>query len=304
MTSMQSLASSSKKYIDDLDFDSVDDYLRIHYDESKKIYDRIEFHLSRHGDFEYSCEEGYDYLSNDSKILIDNDGWDAGYWEVYYRIQKEDSTNIFIFSENNPDGSDISDKLVIKIRNDSYNVIFNRPFNIVRILPDGEIINLFGRDRLPKELPDTVISDRTYKVREYVPFLCYTLSDTESFELEKSISYNQKFSVGWAKSKRRKIIVDKITKTESFLFETYRQFPETSLRFLSKIDLSIYSKEQLRIMRNEIFADYGYAFDDDILKWQYEQLGWYVEEDKDVQDDLSEIEIHNISLIKQIEDSN
>ena len=99
------------------------------------------------------------------------------------------------------------------------------------------------------------------------------------------------------------MITDKLSKNELFLFETYRQFPETSLRYLSKSDLSIYSNEELRIMRNEIFADYGYAFDDDLLKWQYEQLGWYKAEDKNVEADLSEIEISNIRLIREIENT-
>jgi hypothetical protein len=292
--------AKSKKYLFDFDFDGQEDYLSINFNDSLNNYDKIEFYLSTQGAFEFHSNQGYEYMPNYSGILADNDGWESSYWELFYWIKKDNSTNLFIFSEKN-DMNALNVHQVFRITNKSFHVPFRKPFEIVKVLPKGEVVNLFGLENKVDFLSDTVINGRSYRVRKYVPYVCYSLDTIESFEHEKSISYNLKFAVGWAKSDRRRVINDKITKRDSFLFETYRQFPETSLRFLTKSDLSIYSNDELRIMRNEIFADYGYPFDDDILKWQYEKLGWYKEEDKDVQSDLSLIEIRNIALIKEIE---
>lgn len=110
------------------------------------------------------------------------------------------------------------------------------------------------------------------------------------------------FGIGWAKSKMRRVIKDQKTGEEKFLFETYRAYPETSLRVLTERELSIYAEEELRLMRNELFADYGYIFNDSYLSWYFEQQHWYKPKGKDVSMHLSDIEKINIAHIKQMEE--
>jgi hypothetical protein len=58
-----------------------------------------------------------------------------------------------------------------------------------------------------------------------------------------------------------------------------------------------YSINELDIMRNEIFADYGYNFKSE--KWQeyFSQFSWYKPKYDNVDDQLTEIDKHNIKVI-------
>ncbi|NQY04869.1 MAG: YARHG domain-containing protein [Flavobacteriaceae bacterium] len=63
---------------------------------------------------------------------------------------------------------------------------------------------------------------------------------------------------------------------------------------------SHYSIEDLDIMRNEIFAEYGYKFKTD--KWiaYFDSKPWYEPKHDNVDDLLSEIEKHNVTLILEV----
>ena len=65
--------------------------------------------------------------------------------------------------------------------------------------------------------------------------------------------------------------------------------------------LSCYSKTQLKIMRNEIFARHGYIFKSEEMKSYFEKRSWYRPEKEDVTNDLTELEKLNIQLIQQYE---
>ena len=74
-------------------------------------------------------------------------------------------------------------------------------------------------------------------------------------------------------------------------------------RLLSDQDLIGYSKEELRIMRNWIFARHGYAFKSKDLQNYFSQFDWYQPQytDTDVSYMLTDIEKKNIELIKRYE---
>lgn len=63
------------------------------------------------------------------------------------------------------------------------------------------------------------------------------------------------------------------------------------------------SKEELRIMRNEIFARYGYIFKSQDLKTYFEKQKWYKPLSENVEDKLTEIDKKNIALILEYEKS-
>lgn len=71
---------------------------------------------------------------------------------------------------------------------------------------------------------------------------------------------------------------------------------------LSAKELSGYSAEELRILRNAIFASHGYIFKSDDLKEYFAQFDWYNPAYKDVTARLSPIEKKNIATIKAMED--
>ncbi len=78
-------------------------------------------------------------------------------------------------------------------------------------------------------------------------------------------------------------------------------FPQASKRLLTSSDLSALGKQDLKIMRNEIFARHGYIFKTQEMKSYFENQSWYSGQYNDVISMLSAIEMQNIELIKRYE---
>jgi len=70
---------------------------------------------------------------------------------------------------------------------------------------------------------------------------------------------------------------------------------------LTREILSAYTKEQLRIIRNEIFARYGYIFRDNEMRTYFGQQPWYEPKLENVDKYLSEREQKNIILLRELE---
>ncbi|MFY7669473.1 YARHG domain-containing protein [Tenacibaculum sp. MEBiC06402] len=77
---------------------------------------------------------------------------------------------------------------------------------------------------------------------------------------------------------------------------------EASTRKLSIAELNKMSLQDLKLMRNEIFARYGYTFKKggEMDKY-FKNKEWYRAEHRNVERFLTEIEFHNLKLIKQKE---
>lgn len=78
-------------------------------------------------------------------------------------------------------------------------------------------------------------------------------------------------------------------------------FKVASVRFLNDSDLETLSKAELRLMRNEIFARYGYIFNDIKLQAYFTKQDWYKPKSRDVLELLTDIEKNNIRLIQKFE---
>lgn len=82
------------------------------------------------------------------------------------------------------------------------------------------------------------------------------------------------------------------------------QLATTSMQFLTEDDIYSYSTEDLALIRNEIFARYGYKFKEkgkfDIY---FKNQNWYQRKYKEVISFLTDIELHNLSVIKEVEES-
>lgn len=79
------------------------------------------------------------------------------------------------------------------------------------------------------------------------------------------------------------------------------EYPDASLKVLTSSDLSGFSKRELKIMRNEIFARHGYIFKTDDMKKHFASKQWYEPKYNDVNNMLTEIEKQNIRTIQQLE---
>ncbi|MEO1055154.1 MAG: YARHG domain-containing protein, partial [Bacteroidota bacterium] len=82
------------------------------------------------------------------------------------------------------------------------------------------------------------------------------------------------------------------------------KFPQASTTILDEEELKSWPSEDLQIMRNEIFARYGYTFRPNGKMDQYfRKQSWYKAHHKDVNSFLTSIEQKNIQLIRKEEKS-
>lgn len=78
-------------------------------------------------------------------------------------------------------------------------------------------------------------------------------------------------------------------------------YPQASERLLTADELVNMSQENLRIMRNEIYARHGYIFQKEDMKQYFNAKSWYRPSNSNVNNLLSEIEKQNIALIRRYE---
>jgi hypothetical protein len=78
-------------------------------------------------------------------------------------------------------------------------------------------------------------------------------------------------------------------------------FPEASTRLLTEDDVNNAYKEDLRIMRNEIYARHGYSFKLKDMRQHFDFETWYMPFSTDVRKKLTPIELKNATLIKRYE---
>ena len=81
--------------------------------------------------------------------------------------------------------------------------------------------------------------------------------------------------------------------------------PDSDSRYLSADELAAYSKDQLRLARNEIYARHGRRFSDEALQAYFDSCSWYrgtvAPENFDV-NVLNDYEKENLLTIKDVED--
>ena len=100
--------------------------------------------------------------------------------------------------------------------------------------------------------------------------------------------------------KENEIVVEKPVVNNN-IPSVYGRFPQASERLLTDSDLRYLSKEELKIMRNEIFARHGYIFQTEAMKTYFRNQSWYSPLYSNVNAMLTGIEHKNIALIKSYE---
>ena len=84
-------------------------------------------------------------------------------------------------------------------------------------------------------------------------------------------------------------------------YRTADNFDWLSERYATADDLEWRSKDELRIMRNWIFARHGYSFKSEDLQEYFSQFPWYYPESTNVTHLLNQVEKANIEKIKKYE---
>ena len=89
---------------------------------------------------------------------------------------------------------------------------------------------------------------------------------------------------------------------KNFKYDTsLGKYPDCSSRLLTAEDVNNAFKEELRYMRNEIYARHGYSFKLREMREMFESEEWYMPVATDVRKKLSVIEVKNEKLIKNFE---
>jgi len=78
-------------------------------------------------------------------------------------------------------------------------------------------------------------------------------------------------------------------------------YPQSSSRLLKVADVENMHPQELRIMRNEIYARHGYCFRMTDMREHFNNVEWYMPVSVDVATNLTQIEQKNEALIKRYE---
>ena len=241
-----------------------------------------------------------------------------------------DSIRTFQFSNVK---NEIDSKLFSIIKfNNSYYMFVNQPsygccasiFWIVQTNKDG--VSKQSLDFRPEEIADidsdnkldligykndryNLVTLTQFELISYSPYKIYTQLDT--FCVNRTISDKMNAQLikrfgEFPEKERYYMVINPDNDTLVLDYETAkhkysRLYPDLSIKKLKKHSVSWREKEELRLMRNEIFAAYGYIFSSPDLMEHFESTEWYVPISKNVNDKLSEIEKHNINLIREHE---
>ncbi len=81
------------------------------------------------------------------------------------------------------------------------------------------------------------------------------------------------------------------------------QYPYTSMKLVLPSQLDFFTKAQLRVMRNEIYARHGYVFSSADLKAHFSKMSWYKPLNDNSKVQLSQLEQLNVDLIKAWENN-
>lgn len=125
-----------------------------------------------------------------------------------------------------------------------------------------------------------------------------------TFNLRKSyFEYNPKRSVEMLRYEW--LLNEDDPNTEDNEYETLTEAAykfNASTTLLKEEDISNMYMADLEVMRNAIYARHGYSFPNRRMRYLFDKISWYVPVSIDVRDDLTEIELANIQLLKRYEE--
>lgn len=120
-----------------------------------------------------------------------------------------------------------------------------------------------------------------------------------------TLTFNSKaktLSGRWDANDKKKPSVDLVLNHRVFRYNAkVGEYPQASQRLLKESDVENMRPEELRIMRNEIYARHGYNFQLEDMQTHFANVEWYMPVVLDVKDKLTALETKNAALIKRYE---
>ncbi|MEM9917196.1 MAG: YARHG domain-containing protein [Bacteroidota bacterium] len=224
----------------------------------------------------------------DSTIHLDH--------HLYARlIPSPDSTHLLYYEYSTDDGSE----------GNAYLGIFSNDGETIDILPlkevsyDGSVtINMLDDNILELEYYDFYKVDELYKSESLTDHQeteerpVWQKVSIKNFREDNSIVefyYYENYRIN------KRNFFTKLQRTDSINLE--RNYPQSSLRILSRDELERYSNKELRMMINEIYASHGFIFRSEDLYHHFQRKNWYRPKHYNVDGLLSDIERINIRRI-------
>ncbi len=98
-------------------------------------------------------------------------------------------------------------------------------------------------------------------------------------------------------------VVEEIEEYDKDLENDEYLIADSDSRYLTESELSAYTTEELSFIRNEIFARYGYVFNNEKYINYFSEKSWYTPDSsfEGNKEDFNDYEIENINLIKSLE---
>ena len=167
------------------------------------------------------------------------------------------------------------------LKNDTIRLDFNKRFGKRGL----------GSENIPEGM-ETVETNMEYSYDEYANY-------SERINSAEIIILSNLMNKNWFRIDSTKFASDYKIDTNDFKLDG--DYVEASTRILDTNDLAKYSSEELRLMRNEIFARYDYIFKSQDLREYFGPKDWYMPNNKNIDSYLTEIEKKNIELILKLE---
>jgi YARHG domain len=89
--------------------------------------------------------------------------------------------------------------------------------------------------------------------------------------------------------------------TENTIVSIERKYPQSSARVLSFSEIEILSYDAILRMKNEILAEHGYIFSNNVIQKQFEKEDWYTPRHTEIEPFLTKIEKINLTKLQKLE---
>lgn len=258
----------------DLDFDDYPDtiiwfnYLEQSIERNDAFYDPGQQIKIRNKQGELKIRGDWYYIDKKFKKYSDTVRYKQDDFVIYLKL---DSKTTGMILAHQLYASDIDAYTIIGINS------LKKPkvlFDATYILTSIEDLDNDGYCELIGKHPNAGIPEHTLN---FVPFV--VLKYTDSLKIDNGLTYNYNLP-----------------------YKKYRDYPEGSIRLLTEDYLKKYTKDELRLMRNEIFADHGYVFKSKDLNDYFKSKDWY-KASPNGYFVLTDWEKSNIELIKKMENN-
>ena len=154
----------------------------------------------------------------------------------------------------------------------------------------------FARESLNGEKIEVQVSDGTMAQ-------CFKLKDGKIYWVEFTDKGIDLYNAVWDDDNpcgyyKRSTFYKSLTKKDQITEIITGQYPYTSMKLVLPSQLDFFTKAQLRVMRNEIYARHGYVFSSADLKAHFSKMSWYNPLNDNSKVHLSQLEQLNVDLIK------